>query len=78
MSPHWLDILMGGILPKQGSEEAAGFDLYSAESVKIPAQSRKIIGTGIAMQAPYGTYARIAPRSGLAVKGIDIGAGVVD
>ncbi|EKM52939.1 uncharacterized protein PHACADRAFT_197375 [Phanerochaete carnosa HHB-10118-sp] len=30
------------------------------------------------MRAPHGTYARIAPRSGLAVKGIDIGAGVVD
>ncbi|EKM54790.1 uncharacterized protein PHACADRAFT_258889 [Phanerochaete carnosa HHB-10118-sp] len=30
------------------------------------------------MRAPHGTYARIAPRSGLAVKGIDIGVGVVD
>lgn len=52
---------MGGILPKQGSEEATGLDLYSAESVKIPARGRKIIGTGIAMRAPHGTYARIAP-----------------
>ncbi|EKM56394.1 uncharacterized protein PHACADRAFT_93367 [Phanerochaete carnosa HHB-10118-sp] len=69
---------MGGILPKQGTEESAGFDLYSAESVQIPARDRKIVGTGIAIRAPHGTYAQIAPRSGLAVKGIDVGAGVVD
>jgi dUTP pyrophosphatase len=30
------------------------------------------------MTVPRGTYGRIAPRSGLAVKGIDVGAGVVD
>jgi dUTP pyrophosphatase len=30
------------------------------------------------MSLPYGTYGRIAPRSGLAVSGIDVGAGVID
>lgn len=35
--------------------------------------------TGLAIAAPPGTYARVAPRSGLAVKHfIDTGAGVVD
>lgn len=35
--------------------------------------------TGFAIAIPPGTYARIAPRSGLALKKmIDVGAGVVD
>ncbi len=35
--------------------------------------------TGLAVAIPPGTYARVAPRSGLAVKhSIDTGAGVVD
>ena len=36
------------------------------------------LSTGIAALAPPGTYLRIAPRSGLALKGIDVAAGVVD
>ena len=37
-----------------------------------------MIHTGISTLAPPGTYIRIAPRSGLALKGIDVEAGVVD
>lgn len=38
-----------------------------------------MISTGIAVTVPVGTYGRIAPRSGMAVKaGIDVLAGVVD
>ena len=38
-----------------------------------------MVGTGIAIQLPYNTYARIAPRSTLAVKQrLDINAGVID
>ena len=37
------------------------------------------VHTDLSISCPAGTYARIAPRSGLAVKkGIDVGAGVVD
>lgn len=37
------------------------------------------MGTGVAVVLPVGTYGRVAPRSGLAVKhGINVGAGVVD
>ena len=40
---------------------------------------RGIVNTGIAATIPIGTYGRIAPRSGLAVKhGIQTGAGVID
>merc|ERR1712127_568412 len=38
-----------------------------------------IVKTDLSIACPIGTYARIAPRSGLAVKKfIDVGAGVVD
>lgn len=66
-------------IPKQGSEFAAGLDLASAEEKVIPAGERALVATDLAVACPAGTYARIAPRSGLALKkGIDVGAGVVD
>lgn len=66
-------------LPTRGSSLAAGYDLHASESVVVDAKSRALVPTGIAVAVPAGTYGRIAPRSGLAVKhGIDIGAGVVD
>ena len=40
--------------------------------------SRKLVNTGLRFYIPKGCYARLAPRSGLAKVGIDIGAGVVD
>ena len=66
-------------LPIRGSTGAAGYDLHTAEKCTIPANSRGVVKTGIAIEIPEGLYARIAPRSGLSVKkSIDVGAGVVD
>mmetsp|Transcript_5011 Transcript_5011/g.7862 ORF Transcript_5011/g.7862 Transcript_5011/m.7862 type:complete len:221 (-) Transcript_5011:119-781(-) len=66
-------------LPTRGSPESAGLDLSSSESVTIPSGQRRVVKTDLSIACPQGTYARIAPRSGLAVKhGIDVGAGVVD
>jgi dUTP pyrophosphatase len=66
-------------LPVKGTPGSAAHDLYSAEEVTIPPRSRKLVCTGLKLAecADY-MYLRIAPRSGLAVKGIDVGAGVVD
>lgn len=65
--------------PTKGSEQAAGYDLYSATSVTVESHNRALISTDIKVQVPIGTYGRIAPRSGLSVNYfIDIGAGVVD
>lgn len=37
------------------------------------------MSTALSIAIPVGTYARVAARSGLAVKhGIDVGAGVID
>lgn len=66
-------------LPTKGSKDAAGFDLYAAENVPIPAGTRAVVSLGIRMAIPPHHYGRIAPRSGLALKsGIDVGGGVVD
>ena len=65
--------------PTRGSENVAGWDIYAAETHTIPPHSRTVVGTGIAIEPPIGTYTRIAPRSGLSARwSIDIGAGVVD
>ena len=67
------------VLPVRGSPGAAGYDLTSTESHIILPGHRAIVGTGIALELPEGTYGRVAPRSGLAVKnGLQVGAGVVD
>jgi len=67
------------IIPTRGSPYSAGYDLSSAEHTVIKAGGKGIVKTDLSVACPEGTYARIAPRSGLAVKKfIDVGAGVVD
>ncbi len=72
-------------LPERAHDNDAGYDLFSDESMIIPAQERRVIKTGISVSMTslvsdvFSSYLRIAPRSGLAVKkGINVFAGVVD
>lgn len=65
-------------VPLRGSEGAAGYDLFSIENKTIRSQTREKIHTGIMMEIPSGRYGRIASRSSMALKGIDVKAGVVD
>ncbi|KAL4929316.1 dUTPase-like protein [Aspergillus undulatus] len=65
--------------PTRGSAFAAGYDLYAAKEIVIPAKGKALVDTGLAVAVPEGTYGRVAPRSGLASKHfIDVGAGVID
>lgn len=65
--------------PTRGSVLSAGYDLYSSEDSAVPARGQNMVSTDISVIVPVGTYGRVAPRSGLAVKhGISTGAGVVD
>ena len=69
----------GAQKPKKHNFSDAGYDLYSCERHVIDPMQRALIPVGISLEVPVGYYARIAPRSGLAVKkGIDVLAGVVD
>ncbi|GFP92673.1 deoxyuridine 5'-triphosphate nucleotidohydrolase [Phtheirospermum japonicum] len=66
-------------LPSRGSPLSAGYDLSSATETKVPARGKALIPTDLSVAIPQGTYARIAPRSGLTWKhSIDVGAGVID
>jgi len=66
-------------IPTRSTDLAAGADLYASEETEISPGSHGLVKTGIAIQFPSGMYARIAPRSGLALKnGIAVGAGVID
>lgn len=66
-------------VPTRGSVHAAGYDLYASVETVIAPRGRAVVKTDISIAIPEDTYARIAPRSGLAVKkGIQTGAGVVD
>ena len=66
-------------LPTPGSAKAAGHNLYANEERTIPARRQEVVATGIAIMPPKGTYGRIAPRRGMAVKHqIAVNAGVID
>jgi dUTP pyrophosphatase len=67
------------IIPSKGSKKAAGHDLHSTEDTVVKAKDKALIGTGLIVAVPTGSYGRVAPRSGLAWKNfIDVGAGVID
>ena len=72
-------ILDDGYVPTKGTEESAGFDLFSPYDEQIEPNCRMIIDTKVIMEIPTGYYGRIASRSGLALKnGINVLGGVVD
>ena len=56
------------IVPTQGSNFAAGYDLYSTENAIIPPHETRMIDTGWAMEIPVECWGGIFARSGLATK----------
>jgi dUTP pyrophosphatase len=66
------------VTPERKTLGAAGFDMYAIEDYMLLPGRRALIKTGIAMAIPVGFVGLIWPRSGLATKGIDVLAGVVD
>ena len=68
-SAHW---------PTKGHVDDAGWDLYSFETIAIPAGATVIVPTGIAMAIPKGYAGLIRDRSSMGVKGIHRHAGVID
>ena len=54
--------------PIRATNGSVGHDAFSCESVTIPPKEQCVVGTGMSIALPIGTYGRIAPRSGLTVK----------
>lgn len=74
-------------LPTRATPGSAGFDLYASEDAWLlpPYKdngyiktSTHAISTGLMIEIPEGYFARILPRSGLSLKGVVIGAGIID
>ncbi|KAG6520014.1 hypothetical protein ZIOFF_017043 [Zingiber officinale] len=65
-------------LPIRRTPGAAGYDMSITHAQDIPAKGRSLLSTGICIQIPQNTYARIAPRSSAALQGIIIMGGVID
>ena len=65
-------------IPLTKNNGDAAFDLRSITDCIIQPWSRSLIPTGLRLSMPTNIYAQIHPRSGLALRGIDVGAGVID
>ena len=76
---RWAKLTEKAFEPVRGSERAAGLDLRSAYDLIVPSRGKALVKTDLQIQVPSGSYGRVAPRSGLALKNfIDVGAGVID
>jgi dUTP pyrophosphatase len=65
-------------LPRRAHSEDAGWDLSSVENLVIPDGAWSLVDTGLGISVPPGTYGRVAPRSGMSMRGIMVNAGVID
>lgn len=62
----------------RADEGSAGWDLRSIDGFELKPKAQAIVPTCVFVELPENTYGRIAPRSGLASRGVDVLAGVVD
>jgi dUTP pyrophosphatase len=65
-------------VPKRGSLDAAGYDLYCIEEVRLIAGLTAKVRLGFSTEMPYQIHGRIEARSGLALKGVAVVTGVID
>ena len=49
--------------PTRGSALAAGYDLYCAKKITIPAKGKGLVSTGLAIAVPHGTCKSGLPRT---------------
>jgi len=69
------------MIPRRATPGSTGFDLFAClegeDSVVLGTQP-KLVGTGIAIEAPAGYDIQIRPRSGLSARGVGVTFGTVD
>lgn len=56
----------------------AAFDIQASENKTVHFGTSALIGTGLHVAIPEGYCGILKSRSGLAVKGLEVGAGVID
>ena len=67
-----------GRLLRKANSGSAGYDLYSGEDAVVPASKVRVEDTHVSVTIPLDCYDRVAPRSSLAYRLIDVGGGVID
>jgi dUTP pyrophosphatase len=65
-------------VPTYGTENAAGFDIYSVEDHTLQPGETYAVHSGIALEIPKGKAVFIWDRSGMGFKGIHRFAGLLD
>ncbi|XP_069492273.1 deoxyuridine 5'-triphosphate nucleotidohydrolase-like [Ambystoma mexicanum] len=68
----------GALAPYRATPETAGVDLHGWEEIRLEPRGITVIDKGIRVQIPSEHMGLIAPRSGLAIKGIQVLGGNVD
>ncbi|XP_073522758.1 deoxyuridine 5'-triphosphate nucleotidohydrolase-like [Phyllobates terribilis] len=74
---YW-ELEPGALGPYRDTPQAAGLDLHSHEEIRLEIGVVKAIRTAIGLQMPPEHFGLIAPRSGLALRGIQVMGGVID
>jgi deoxyuridine 5'-triphosphate nucleotidohydrolase len=73
-----IPIKRGARFPYRATKYAAGYDLYAPITVELPPGKITAIDLGLSLALPAHTYLQLSSRSGLAKKGIQVLAGVID
>lgn len=74
---YW-EMAPGALAPYRATPNSAGLDLHALQLYRLIPHDITLIETGIGLQIPPDHFGLIAPRSGLALKGIQILGGVID
>ena len=61
---HFSKLKASAIIPTTATAAAAGFDLYSSDTISVEPLKSVVVDTGISAIFPKGTYGRIADKSG--------------
>lgn len=65
-------------IPAYQTEGSGGIDLYATEDKTVEVGEPQLVKTGVKMAVPIGYVGIIKSRSSLSLKGIEVGAGVID
>lgn len=65
-------------LPTKVTQDAAGFDLFASETVRINPRETRTIDTGLGIAIPEGYYGKIESKSSFALRGLAVLGGIID
>lgn len=68
----------GAYMPERAHETDAGADLHTPFGFTLPCHHEMVVNTGVHIELPHGTCARVEPKSGLNVKASILGWGLID